>query len=1044
MGLEDGTVSGMVLQAADGQLADMIRVQDSNGKPMFRVGATGDTHVRTDNNSAFSVQNTAGADVLNVDTVNQHISIGSVGIVSGQQVSFSNAVSSALGYNPSITASADLNDDGRKDVVVGGATQVFVLLSNGDGTFQNYTSYSIGAYSTGIAIADVNGDNIPDILVTHYNTADGSNGAVSVLLGNGDGTFQTHIDRTLSGGLQSIATSDVNDDGKPDILAADLNSSGTLRVLLGNGDGTFQPEADFTTHNGANRIAISDFNGDGKPDVLTAGNTSACLLLGNGDGTFQLQSSSCHGNDYGSTGYIDGIGDINGDGIPDILNYDNNGKKVETFLGSSDGTFRAGPYYKLGINQVASIIASDVSGDGKPDILITNSNSPATLSTLLNVTTGFGTYASGSSLSVSSKDNLTTALTLQGSDNQKVDLLHVQDSNGNALFTVGATGNVNVQNAAGNSVLSVDTTNNIVLAAGLQLQSTTGTDLGSWATSPNSLPAPLTNSAYATANGYAYVIGGKNATGTSTGITAASVYYAKLNADGTVGSWTTASNPLPATRKDATAVTANGYIYVIGGDDTNNTMQSTVYYAKLNGDGSVGTWSTATHALPATVGYAASIVANGYVYVMGGSTGFDGGSVVNTVYYAQLNTDGTIGSWTTSSNALPYSPYSPVAVTRGGYAYIMGGWNGSDYDDAYYAKLNSDGTTTSWTPTADLPVALERAQGLVSNDTLYVFGGLNNGPNVNTVYKATFKSDGSIDNWHTESNSLPVATRGMSLAMANGYVYVMGGDVDSGLTAGVYSASLTGGGGVTANSTASNLNLAVGGSIAQSIASDGSVLFQNITNSATAFVVQNAAGVTALNIDTTTNTITLGSVASGNYLTFDSTNGLVAKGSARHTKTILLTPEYAGAVLDASNDPNCTSTNNGTMTAGYDGTNRMNYYDWTSSQSTGQCYDVVVQVPIPSDFDGWVGTPDIEMKKKDSTGTVDYGITVIPSSGSDANYSNYAGSGTLSPAWTNMASNPLSGTYTAGDYMTIKVGMSAANGANVWLGNIKLVYYSKF
>jgi hypothetical protein len=121
----------------------------------------------------------------------------------------------------------------------------------------------------------------------------------------------------------------------------------------------------------------------------------------------------------------------------------------------------------------------------------------------------------------------------------------------------------------------------------------------------------------------------------------------------------------------------------------------------------------------------------------------------------------------------------------------------------------------------------------------------------------------------------------------------------------------------------------------------------------------------------------------------------------------------------------------------------MNYYNWMSSSASAQCYDVVVQVAIPSDFDAWSGSPSIQMKK-DSTGTAAYALQIIPSSGTDANYSSYVSPGTLSTSWGNMATSGLSGTYTAGDYMTIKVRMTSTSGANVELGNITLTYYSKY
>ena len=232
------------------------------------------------------------------------------------------------------------------------------------------------------------------------------------------------------------------------------------------------------------------------------------------------------------------------------------------------------------------------------------------------------------------------------------------------------------------------------------------------------------------------------------------------------------------------------------------------------------------------------------------------------------------------------------------------------------------------------------------------------------------------------------------------------------------------------------------GSISMDASITSALSLHNTSDSTTAFLIQNAAGSNVFSVDTLNSAITVGN--SGNTLSFTTAGGLVASGSARHTKTLLLTPEFAGGVLDAQNDASCSAAFSGTMTSGYDLTNRMNYYNWTAALGSAQCYDVVVQVPIPADFSGsWSGNPDIEMQK-DSTGTAAYAIQITPSSGSDANYGSFAVHNTLTTSWSNMANNPLSGTYTAGDYLTIKVRLTSTSGANVKLGNIKLQYLSTF
>jgi hypothetical protein len=161
------------------------------------------------------------------------------------------------------------------------------------------------------AVGDFNGDGKLDLAVSVTTTA-----VVSVFLGNGDGTFQPQVPYAVEGGVQGITVGDVNNDGKLDIIAAnecgnDPNCrKGTNSVLLGNGDGTFQPELSFFAGIFPLSVALGDFNHDGRPDVAVAlpcGTDQTCVsagavgvLLGNGDGTLQpivdyaaTQSAGC-------------------------------------------------------------------------------------------------------------------------------------------------------------------------------------------------------------------------------------------------------------------------------------------------------------------------------------------------------------------------------------------------------------------------------------------------------------------------------------------------------------------------------------------------------------------------------------------------------------------------------------------------------------------------------------------------------------------------------------------------------------------------------
>jgi hypothetical protein len=174
---------------------------------------------------------------------------------------------------------ADVNDDGIPDLVaINGSrgNSVSVLLGNGDGTFESPRTFAVGPRPDAVAVADVNRDGKPDLVVGNFGST-----TVSVLLGNGDGTFQNQQTLTIGRGPSAVAVADVNGDGKPDVIAANQYDN-SVSVLLGNGDGTFQKQQTFAIASGRFdnvALAVVDVNGDGKPDIVTgnsAGGALAC------------------------------------------------------------------------------------------------------------------------------------------------------------------------------------------------------------------------------------------------------------------------------------------------------------------------------------------------------------------------------------------------------------------------------------------------------------------------------------------------------------------------------------------------------------------------------------------------------------------------------------------------------------------------------------------------------------------------------------------------------------------------------------------------
>jgi hypothetical protein len=292
-------------------------------------------------------------------------------------------------------AIADVNGDGKLDMLAAGCDftcstgVVTVRTGNGDGTFPSgpYVFGTGGTFPSSLAVADVNGDGKRDLVVANCGAGCSDGGTVGVLLGNGDGTFQTAVTYGTGGvGADSVKIADVNGDGKLDVLVANICGNttcslpGTVGVMLGNGDGTFQTAVAYGSGGYyARSVAVADVNGDGKLDVLVAnscGNTTCSLtgtvgvMLGNGDGTFQSVVPYSVGQF--SLAAI-AVVDVNRDGKRDLVVT---GDSVLVLLGNGDGTFQAPVAYGTGGVGARSVAVADVNGDGRPDVIVANACFP--------------------------------------------------------------------------------------------------------------------------------------------------------------------------------------------------------------------------------------------------------------------------------------------------------------------------------------------------------------------------------------------------------------------------------------------------------------------------------------------------------------------------------------------------------------------------------------------------------------------------------------------------------------------------------------------
>jgi hypothetical protein len=408
-------------------------------------------------------------------------------------------------------------------------------------------------------------------------------------------------------------------------------------------------------------------------------------------------------------------------------------------------------------------------------------------------------------------------------------------------------------------------------------------ELQPWQNNQATLNAVRSRAGVTAYNGYVYVLGGGTTIDGQTVATTNTVQYAKLNADGSVGSFTNNTNNLNTNVSGAGAVAMNGYIYLVGGktansDSTNNT--ATVQYAKLNADGSTGTWSTTT-ALPDTRGDIGVTSYNGYIYTVGGYD--NGAGETNTTYYAKVNADGTITSWTagtTLTNSITTAGSAVVAAN--GYLYNLGGGGGGTGNPyVSVAKINSNGSLGTWTNsiagfTPALPDDTVDNGAVVMNGYIYSFGGYNGTTILSSVWYAQLRPDGSTSEWSTSANPMPNARENIDAVTANGYAYIIGGDDNTGTPtrSNIYYTSgprvkVTGaldlvgnsgeslaeggsGGELTAGNTniIGTLKVQEAAQFMRGLSVDGAVAFSAGNDSTGAFAVMNAAGVPQFVIDT--------------------------------------------------------------------------------------------------------------------------------------------------------------------------------------------------
>lgn len=297
----------------------------------------------------------------------------------------------STGQDPVAVIGTNFTTSGNFDLAVANHADntVSILLGNGDGTFSSAANLTTGGGPVAEATEDFNSDGIPDLAVVNQ-----TDNTVSIFIGNGDGTFALKGIFPTGKNPVAIVTGDFDGDGHIDLAVLNQTDS-TVSILRGNGDGTFQSQATFATGANPSAIVVSDFNNDGKLDLAVTNQNAntVSVFLGNGNGTFRNSATLSTGN----TPVALAAGQFNLDNSTnaDLAIVNQADDTLLVYLGNGDGTFTQGQTFALSTalgtgNKPVAITEGDFNVDGLSDLAVADQNAN-TVSILIG--NGDGTFA---------------------------------------------------------------------------------------------------------------------------------------------------------------------------------------------------------------------------------------------------------------------------------------------------------------------------------------------------------------------------------------------------------------------------------------------------------------------------------------------------------------------------------------------------------------------------------------------------------------------------------------------------------------------------